>query len=263
MGGAAFRTWRMASTSTIDDLAKLTTLLQHGGQHQGQQLLSAAKLAEALYKTEAMGLPSGEKNRFGEGTLSPVVLVSALSHRAPGASSRSPIWSGRGQSRHAPAQRHLDLPDRRWVRLRPGQRWCWRGRPSDPSPVRRGLRSTPPPVRQPLTASALRAEMPGHTFYRDPVNIFPASLAGAAPCLWRPTACCTARSHGSLTARTDDVGRWRITPEGQFCRTWHVWDGRRERCFAVYREGESFELAVQDRFGKEVYRRLPGNPEGY
>ena len=33
---------------TIDDVAKLTTLLQNGGQHQGQQLLHAAKLAEAL-----------------------------------------------------------------------------------------------------------------------------------------------------------------------------------------------------------------------
>jgi hypothetical protein len=51
----------------IDDLAKLTTLLQHGGRHQDRQLLSAAKLAEALYKTTAMGLPSREENRFGEG----------------------------------------------------------------------------------------------------------------------------------------------------------------------------------------------------
>jgi hypothetical protein len=51
---------------TIDDLAKLTTLLQNGGQHQGQQLLHAVKLAEALYKTEATGLPTGEKNQYGE-----------------------------------------------------------------------------------------------------------------------------------------------------------------------------------------------------
>jgi hypothetical protein len=52
---------------TIDDVAKLTTLLQHGGRHQGRQLLSAAKLAEALYQTEASGLPSGLMNVFGEG----------------------------------------------------------------------------------------------------------------------------------------------------------------------------------------------------
>jgi len=45
---------------TIDDVAKLTTLLQHGGQHQGQQLLSAAKLAEALDTTDARGLPVDE-----------------------------------------------------------------------------------------------------------------------------------------------------------------------------------------------------------
>jgi hypothetical protein len=47
-------------------VAKLTTLLQHGGQYEGRQLLSAAKLAEALYKTKAMGLPSGLKNQYGE-----------------------------------------------------------------------------------------------------------------------------------------------------------------------------------------------------
>src|SRR6266851_5010129 len=52
---------------TIDDVAKLTTLLQHGGQHQGQQVLHAATLAEALYQTTAMGLPSRQENRFGEG----------------------------------------------------------------------------------------------------------------------------------------------------------------------------------------------------
>jgi hypothetical protein len=52
---------------TIDDVAKLTTLLQHGGQHQGQQLLHAGKLAEALYKTNARGLPSYLENRFGVG----------------------------------------------------------------------------------------------------------------------------------------------------------------------------------------------------
>lgn len=46
----------------------LTTLLQHGGQHHGQPLLSAAKLAEALHRTDAKGLPSGwTANRFGEG----------------------------------------------------------------------------------------------------------------------------------------------------------------------------------------------------
>jgi hypothetical protein len=42
-----------------------------------------------------------------------------------------------------------------------------------------------------------------------------------------------------------------------------VWRSQREHCFAVYREGETFELELKDRFAKEVYRRVLGNPEGY
>jgi hypothetical protein len=60
-----------------------------------------------------------------------------------------------------------------------------------------------------------------------------------------------------------DVGRWRITPEGQYCVRWHVYKDRRERCFVISREGETFEFFPQNRFGKEVFRREPGNPEGY
>jgi hypothetical protein len=76
------------------------------------------------------------------------------------------------------------------------------------------------------------------------------------------------RLYGTFTSESatwteDDIGRWHITPEGRFCRTWHVWDHRRERCYTVYRKDERFELAVQDRFGTEVYTRVPGNPEGY
>jgi hypothetical protein len=75
---------------------------------------------------------------------------------------------------------------------------------------------------------------------------------------------------GPNLGTADDVGRWHITPDGQFCRTWHVWDNRWERCYTIsldwpimYRGGESFELSVTDRWGTEMYRRVPGNPEGY
>ena len=80
---------------TIDDVAKLATLLQHGGRHQGHQLLSAAKLAEALYQTKVMGLPSRCRTgsawaaitcRFGRCPIAP----------PPGASSRSPYAAGWG-----------------------------------------------------------------------------------------------------------------------------------------------------------------------
>ena len=42
---------------TVHDIAKIAALLQDGGRHAGEQLLSRAKLAEALYQTDIRGLP--------------------------------------------------------------------------------------------------------------------------------------------------------------------------------------------------------------
>ena len=52
---------------TVDDVAKVATLLRNRGQHQGQQLLHAGKLAEALRQTDVVGLPTRELNEYGEG----------------------------------------------------------------------------------------------------------------------------------------------------------------------------------------------------
>jgi hypothetical protein len=133
-----------------------------------------------------------------------------------------------------------------------------------PFPCPEGSAETPPVPPQPLTAGDLCTEVTGHTFYRDPVTIFPAIFGGRLTMFVAGDGVL----YGTFSRRPDggtehDVGRWHITPEGQFCHTWHVWDRRRERCFAVYREGETFELYPQDRLGKDEYRRVPGNPEGY
>jgi hypothetical protein len=74
--------------------------------------------------------------------------------------------------------------------------------------------------------------------------------------------------YGTLTSGPDggaehDTGTWHITADGRFCNSWNVCNGWREGCFAVYREGETFELSRNDRFVKKVFRRMPGNPEGY
>ena len=68
--------------------------------------------------------------------------------------------------------------------------------------------------------------------------------------------------YATLTGKTE-IGRWRITPEGEYCRTWFVWDNRWERCFTADREGETFTCYPKDGLGKQVFRRVPGNPEGY
>jgi hypothetical protein len=51
---------------TVDDTAKITMLLHNGGQHNGKQLLSPTKLAEALYQTDEQGLSVNQPNQYGE-----------------------------------------------------------------------------------------------------------------------------------------------------------------------------------------------------
>ncbi|MCP4429172.1 MAG: serine hydrolase [Chloroflexi bacterium] len=58
--------WGIGLYVTVDDIAKITMLLQNGGQYDGQQLLSATKLAEALYQTENKGLPIDRQSRYGD-----------------------------------------------------------------------------------------------------------------------------------------------------------------------------------------------------
>jgi hypothetical protein len=248
---------------TIDDLAKLTTLLQHGGQHHGQPLLSAAKLAEALYKTDAKGLPSGwTANRFGKGHYH-LSFWSVPYRTASGCVFHIPYMSGWGGNVVVLLPNGLSA-----FRIADGNHddvdtMVLAGEAIQPFPCPAGSEETPPPARQPLMANKLRTELPGHTLYSDPMHTFP--MLGGHIILFVAT---DGVLYGTFKAEPDhstehDVGRWHITSDGQFCLQWHVWDGQRERCFAVYREGETFEFSSKDRFGKLVYRRVLGNPEGY
>jgi Beta-lactamase len=255
---------------TVDDVAKLTTLLQQGGRYQGQQLLHAAKLAEALDTSAARGLPSRQENRFGEGRYH--LSFWSVPYRTPaGCLLQIPYMLGYGGNvvmllpngvsafRFADGF-HFDL-----------ESMVLAGEAIRPFPCLAGAAEALPPVRPPLTTSELRAEVPGHTFYQDHVTSFPGIFGGRLHML----VSADGLLYGTFTRRPDggtehDVGRWHITPEGQVCRTWHVWDHRRERCYTLsvslpimYQGGETYEFAVTDRWGTELYRRVPGNPEGY
>jgi Beta-lactamase len=255
---------------TIDDIAKLTTLLQHGGRHQGQQLLHAAKLAEALDTTEARGLPSRQENRFGEGRYH-LSFWSVPYRTAIGCVFQIPYMSGFGGNAVVLLPNGISA-----FRFADGHHYdvdtmVLAAEAVRPFPCPAGSAETPPLARPPLTASDLRTEVPGNTFYQDPVTSFPVVFGGRLSMF----VSADGTLYGTFTRRPDggtehDVGRWHITPEGQFCRTWHVWDHRHERCYTLhlslpvmYRGGESFEFAVTDRWETELYRRVPGNAEGY
>jgi hypothetical protein len=246
---------------TIDDLAKLTTLLQNGGRYQGQQLLSAGKLAEALYKTGAMGLPTDRQNRFGEGRYH-LSFWSVPYRTRNGCFFQIPYMVGYGGNLVVLLPNGLSA-----FRFADGHNYdvdmmVLAGEAIRPFPGPSGSEEAPPHEPQRLSASELHAELPGNTFYANPWNVF-LSIYDA-----RLDMFVTADGILYLTlkgapegGRWHDAGRWHITSDGQFCS--RGWNDRRERCAAVYREGETFELYPQDGLEKWVFRRAPGNPQGY
>src|SRR2546430_1202012 len=220
---------------TIDDIAKLTTLLQHGGQHQGQQVLSAAKLAEALYKTKALGLPSREENRFGEGRYQ-LSFWSVPYRTANGCVFQIPYMAGLGGDLVVLLPNGVSA-----FRLADGHDYSvdtmvLAGEAIRPFPCPAEPGAPSPPARQPLTASDLHAELAGHTLYRDPFNIFPGVLGGHLTIFLAADGVQYGTFKPGLDGSTEhDVGTWHITADGQFCSRWHVWGGQREDCSTAYR----------------------------
>ena len=50
-----------------------------------------------------------------------------------------------------------------------------------------------------------------------------------------------------------DLGTWTITPGGRVCRAWTVWDNGLSRCYAVFRDGETYTFDIPS--GSVVSRR--------
>jgi hypothetical protein len=242
---------------TVDDLAKLATLLQQGGRHEGQQLLHAGRLAESLYQTDARGLPTGWENRFGEGRYHRS-FWSMPYRTAAGCHFQIPFMSGvggnvvvlmpNGVSAFRVADGgHYDLD----AMVRAGE--AVRPFPCPAGPVEA------PQAPQRLSASDLQDWFPGHTFDADSEHRFPFYDRRPMHLYLAPGGALYGTAPEGV-----DVGTWHITPDGQLCRTWHVWDGGRQRCYAVSRVGtDQFTLYPQDTWDRWDVTRRPGNPEGY
>ena len=243
---------------TLDDIAKLTTLLQNGGRYQDQQILHPGKLAEAMNKTEVKGLPNRFENRFGEGQYH--LSFWSLPYRTTnGCSFQIPYMTGYGGN---------------FVMLLPSGVSTFRfadghnyevdtmivmGEAIRPFPcASAALESRSRGVL--LNGDEVRTAFAGNTLYADGwrvgttdarLNMF------IAPDGMRYVTL----DGGAEIGVWPDAGTWRITPDGQFCSK--GWTDRRERCAKVYQEGETFELYPTDGFEKWTFRRVSGNPEGY
>ena len=234
-------------TPTIDDVAKLTTLLQQHGRHGAAQLLSATKLDEALFRTPATGLAVRQLSRFGERRYH--LSFWALPYRtARGCMVHVPYMLGYGGN---------------LVVLLPNGVSAFRftdGNTQDPEtmilagealrPLCTSLPAAAPSLAvpsAPLSAAELQAQLPGNTFGAGGLRVFIAP--GGVQYLAAGTRV--------------DVGHWHITPEGLYCRVWTVTDDGRERCHQVSREGETYTFHVHDRWTVFRWTRTSGRPADF
>jgi CubicO group peptidase (beta-lactamase class C family) len=65
-GATGIPVMRYGLYPTIDEVAKISRLLQNGGRHQGRQLLSGPMVDKALYRTQTRGLPTGWQTPHGQ-----------------------------------------------------------------------------------------------------------------------------------------------------------------------------------------------------
>jgi Beta-lactamase len=233
-------------TPTIDDVAKLTTLWQQGGRHDGVQLLSAAKLAEALYRTSATGLSVLRRSRYGDYRYQlsfwSVPYVTELGCRF-----LIPHMSGYGGNFVVLLPNGIST-----FRFADGntgdiETMILAGEAIRPFCTSAPAAAPPQAPAAPLGAAELRAELPGNTFGAGLTRVF------IAP---------DGRQY-VMSGTAVDVGRWRITPEGLYCRAWNVADGGRERCYRVYRDVEKFSFNVHDRWTVLRWTRTPGRAAGF
>jgi hypothetical protein len=228
---------------TVDDVAKLVTLLQNGGRHDGRQILHAGKVAEALRRTAVTGLPSGAKNRFGEGRY--LLSFWSVPYRTDtDCFFQIPYMAGFGGNVVALLPSGVSV-----FRFADGETWDLETMIRAGEAVRPFCASTTAaaPARRALTAAEAEAALRGHTFSAGDTHIF-----------FAPDGIAFRKSKDSV-----DAGTWRIADDGGLCRTWHVVDGGRARCFDVYRTGETVELQTRDRWSTTILERRTGNPERF
>jgi hypothetical protein len=229
---------------TVDDVAKLATLLQNGGRHEGAQLLSSALVARALFRSSTtVGLPNTQRNRFGEGRYH-LSFWSVAYTTTTGCALQIPYMAGLGGNlvallpngvsvfRFSDAG-HFDLD----AMIAAGESI----RPLCAPPA---TAAASPPAVTALTVDQLAADVPGHTFTIGRQRLHFAT-------------------GGRLYGRAGDdadLGTWAIE-NGRVCRTWTTWDRGIRRCYMIARAGDGYVFDIPERFTRFAARRAPGGLE--
>src|SRR5215475_1505601 len=152
---------------TIEDIAKLATLFQNGGRHDGQQLLPAKRIAEALYRaSDTAGLPLGRRTQFG----SPHYHLSfwSIPYRTnSGCFFQIPYMSGYGGNIVALLPNGISA-----FRFADAMSYDQEALVLGAEAIRpfcaQAASAASAPARTPLSAAEVRAEVNGNTFYAGP-----------------------------------------------------------------------------------------------
>jgi hypothetical protein len=164
---------------TVDDVAKLTTLLQNGGRHDGVPLLSPALLTAALQRGGAeAGLPNSQRNRFGEGRYH-LSFWTVPYRTAAGCALQIPFMSGLGGNLVALLPNGVSV-----FRFADGFQYdldsmILAGESLRPFCAPQATAATPATPRTPLTAQQLTSEVVGSTFTIGRQRLLAVTLAPA------------------------------------------------------------------------------------
>jgi hypothetical protein len=225
---------------TVDDVAKLTTLLQNGGRHDGTQLLSPTVLARALFRSSATaGLPNTQRNRFGEGRYS-LSFWSVAYTTATGCAFQIPYMAGLGGNLVALLPNGVSV-----FRFSDADHFDLDAMILAGESIRPFCGAIPPTTRPAplaaLTSAELAAEVPGHTFTVGRQQLHFASGG---------------RLYGRAGSDAN-LGTWAIEGE-RLCRTWTTWDHGIRRCYVIVRDGDAYVFDMPQRFARFPARRTAG-----
>jgi hypothetical protein len=225
-------------------VAKLTTLLQNGGRHDGAQLLSPSLVARALFRsTRDAGLPNTQRNRLGEGRYH-LSFWSVAYTTANGCALQIPYMAGLGGNlvallpngisvfRFSDAG-HFDL-----------EAMIAAGASIRPLCATPAVAAPAPSAITSLTPAELAAEVAGHTFTIGRQRLHFASAG---------------RLYG-WAGEDVDLGTWAIE-DGRVCRRWTTWDRELRRCYVIAREGDRYVFDIPERFTRFAARRASGGVE--
>lgn len=233
---------------TVEDAAKIATLLQNEGRHDGEMLLHSLRTREALYRTTNKGLPTGGENRYGPKRYHQS-FWSEKYEPWNGCSVQIPYMAGFGGNLVVLMPNGISairFADGHNYEIEPMVLAAERIAPFCAPPIARSVSDEN--GEPPLKTESLRALVAGSTMY---------SRNGAKHHYYAPD--------GTVYAGSGEqhwLGTWTIDRD-RLCTRWSTRRSGIETCYELFRDGDSILARSVDSWRVLRLEHAEGNPEGY